>query len=504
MKPKILGIAGSLRNARWGKGNHTLILELLACKTENDLNQYLSEQSELHLQNFVDSGRAEGLNFNEIYKNLQTLNGDRGLSNSEVALSAALWSVAQRGCAIEHISLSEYFPAAGMSRRIDELKAHLCNADGILISTPVYFGDRGSLSQDLVDLIRNDSELKAALQDKVYAGIAVGAKRNGGQETTLIYQLLDMVNVGLLGVGNDSDTTAQYGGTGHAGDIGTMSKDTYGLWTSMGTGRRIAHIASLMKLGKPQPLKAKIRVLFWILQDKHNYALKYVKDLVSQFEQEIDATVLDVTDKYISRCLACDICPTHVHVDEEYRCIIRDGQRDKMGEMHSDLLNHDAIIPVVYSAVDHQDVISNYQRFIERTRYLRRGDYVFNDALTAPLVLEELGSHENMHIRMATSMLRHHTVLADPMIAYIQNQEILNGNQVIERLRRFIDRAKVLTAGRLHAFVNGQNEGVLKYNPVGYILSTEKDKEDEKLRSRNQMISERYDRISNDAQARLK
>ena len=38
----------------------------------------------------------------------------------------------------------------------------------------------------------------------------------------MIYQLHDMMDLGFLGVGNDYETTSQYGGTGHAGDIGTM------------------------------------------------------------------------------------------------------------------------------------------------------------------------------------------------------------------------------------------------------------------------------------------
>ena len=503
MKTKILGIAGSLRNARWGKGNHTLVSDLLACKTEEELKHYITSQAELHLQNFINSGRAEGLSFNEISKNLQKLQGDKGLSNSEVALAAALWSAAQNDCEIEHISLSEYFPAAEVARKTDELKEHLRNADGILLSTPVYFGDRGSLAQELVDLIRNDTELLNELQNKVYAGIAVGAKRNGGQETTLIYQLLDMVNAGFLGVGNDSDTTSQYGGTGHAGDVGTMAKDDYGLWTSMGTGRRIAHVASLVKLGKATALQEKVRVMFWVLQDKHDQALNYVKKLVAQFDDHIDATIIDVTEKYISRCLACDICPTHINVDQSYRCIIRSGHRDQMGELHHDFLNQDAIIPVVYSATDRQGLISNYQRFVERTRYLRRGDYVFSDSLTAPLVLEELGANENMSIRMATSLLRHHTVLTKPMIVHVQNNELLNSRQVMKQFGQFIIKAQALTAGRLRSFVNSQTSEVSKYNPVGYILSSEKDKEDVKLQVRVQMSEERYIRLATDAALRL-
>ena len=53
------------------------------------------------------------------------------------------------------------------------------------------------------------------------------AKRNGGQETTLVYQLIDMINLNMLGVGNDSASTSQYGGTVVAGDVGTMAKEIH-------------------------------------------------------------------------------------------------------------------------------------------------------------------------------------------------------------------------------------------------------------------------------------
>ena len=43
-----------------------------------------------------------------------------------------------------------------------------------------------------------------------------GAKRNGGQETALIYQLVDFINLGMLGAGNDSQRLS---GTIVAGDV---------------------------------------------------------------------------------------------------------------------------------------------------------------------------------------------------------------------------------------------------------------------------------------------
>ena len=137
----------------------------------------------------------------------------------------------------------------------------------------------------------------------------MGAKRNGGQETTLIYQMLDMAELGFLAVGNDHETTAQYGGTGHAGDVGTMHKDSYGLETSLGVGRRMARVLQTTK-GNHQ-LAGPPRVLFLILRDSDGSALAHVESLASRFTGRMEATVLDVTQANIKRCIACDISDPH-------------------------------------------------------------------------------------------------------------------------------------------------------------------------------------------------
>ena len=503
-RPRILGIAASLRNARRQRGAQGLIDELMAIPDKEKLLEYLRSEGQLQLQNYVTAGRKEGLPFDRIYLNLRKVRTSHGLSNSEVALAAALWAVAQTGCEIDYVSLSDFFTSTNDIQKADELLDKLLAADGWLLSTPVYFGDRGSLAQGMLDLVRAHPELHEQFRRKVYAGIAVGAKRNGGQETTLIYQLFDMINYGLLGVGNDSDTTAQYGGTGHAGDIGQMPKDDYGLNTSMGTGRRIAHVTGMNKLGLSTELEGNARVMFWVLQDRDDLAMNYVRGLVSRFENRIDATIIRITDHTIRRCIACDICPSEVDIDQVYRCIIRHRRDDHMGKLHEHFFSHDAIVPVVYSSLDSRDMVSNYQRFIERTRYLRRGDYVFTDCLTAPLVLEDMGALQNMHMRMATSLLRHHTVLAAPMVDYRRNGEFLNTAQVDARFTRFVDLARILAAGRLKQFANGNAPGVTKYNPVGYVLSSEKNRDDEKLEVRARMVKERHARLRADARLRLR
>jgi multimeric flavodoxin WrbA len=500
MNVKILGLSASLRNARRGGGNKQLVDELLKLNTKDGLVAYLKQQAKIHLANFVDAGRREGLAFDELYKNLKKLKGDKGLSNSEAALAAALWSAKDLGAEIEHLSLSEYFPEHGRVENVDVLKGKLIACDGLLLSGPVYFGDRGSLAQAVTDLIREDPELRAAMRGKVYGGIAVGAKRNGGQETTLIYQLIDMINIGFLGVGNDSETTSQYGGTGHAGDIGTMPNDMYGLDTSMGCGRRVTRIAATLQLAAGKSIQDRPRVSFWVLQDKDDRAHQFVEKMVSSGRFPIEARILRLAEQNVTRCLACDVCPTTVDVDDVYRCIIK-TRTDALRNLHTDLIEADAIIPVVYSTTDRTGLISRYQEFIERTRYLRRGDYVFSDTLCAPLVIEELGAGDNMQIRMMTSMLRHHTIVFKSLTAYLHNGAYLNEKQVWADMDEFLAQAKRTTVGRMLTAASGAEH--LKYNPVGYVLATMKDAEDVKMKRRMEMIDKRMRRARQMVSLRL-
>jgi multimeric flavodoxin WrbA len=495
MKFRILGLSASLRNARRGKGNARMLEELQAIETKPELMEYLKQQANIHLENFKEAGRNDKLPFDELYANLKKLKGDRGMSNSEIALASALWSAKSLGAEIDHLSLAEHFPDTGKRHHLDDLKARLRAADGVIMSTPVYFGDRSSVAHSLVELIREDEALLRDMRGKIFAGVAVGAKRNGGQETTLIYQLLDMTNCDMLGVGNDSETTSQYGGTGWAGDIGTMPNDSYGIDTSMGAGRRVARVAAMMKMAESQAFDGKCNVAFWILQDREGEAQRYVERLVASGKYGFNASIIDMSGKRVMPCVACDVCPTHIDVDASYRCIIR-NKNDAFPGMHEEIIQADAVVPVVLSTRARDNVQSNYQRFIERTRYLRRGDYVFSDWLCAPLVIEELGANENMHIRLLTSMLRHHTIMVKPMIGYTQAGKDLNFDEVGEHFH-FVDQMVARsTRGRLNAYA--ANVEHLKYNPVGYVLSAMKDQEDVKMQRRAEMIRDRVERARRD------
>lgn len=448
----VLGISASLRNARFGIGNHMLVDELGRLESEEALQSYLERQTKIRTDNFVEAGRAKNRPFDEIYNELQKMKGDRGLSNSEAALAAGLWGALQEGAQIDHIGLTPFFPPFRESRNVNELKTILLKADAILLSGPVYFGDRGSLANEFIEFIANDPDLRAHVRDKVYAGIAVGAKRNGGQETTLIYQIIDMTNLNMLAVGNDSKTTSQYGGIAVAGDVGSLPSDTYGIKTCIGTGRRVARTAKMLQAGHNHTLQGKLNIDVWLLQDSADH---HGRTLFEGLLQEaacshpsVNLRLRDFTQETVMRCIACDICPTHVGDPDEYRCIIT-SDKDLFKRDHQVLIDTDAFLLAAYSPIDRRNVNSVYQRFVERTRYWRRDDYVIGDRLAAPFVISQINANQNLHIRMLTSEIRHHTVLHHPVIGYEYENKLLNREALLKQMDSFIRNAITLTVGRL-------------------------------------------------------
>lgn len=467
----VLGISASLRNARFGRGSEALCADILDLPTQESVHAYIREQTKIRAEDHFAATRAHGVPFDQAYETLRRASHDRGLSNSEAALAAGLWGAASAGATIRHCGLAQYFPASGSRRRLDDLRSQVLAADAILLSGPVYFGDRGSLAQEFIEFLREDDACARHMRGRVYGGISVGAKRNGGQETTLIYQMIDFANLHALVVGNDTETTSQYGGTAVAGDVGTLGADSDGIRTSIGTGRRVARVASLLASGG-ESSTGTTRISIWLLQDDTagtglGYAQRIADDILAAVE-DVEVTISDFTNETIYRCLACDICPTGPGEPATYRCIVS-ADRDVFRTHHESLIDTDAILLAAYSPVDRSDVRSVYQRFIERTRYLRRDDYVFTDVLVAPLVVSEVDSNQSLHIRMMTSFIRHHTIIHHPVLGIVHRGTLLNPEGFSENARSFARTARRCRSGRRAAALY-----TTSYHPVGYIISAEK------------------------------
>src|SRR5262249_19065522 len=96
--------------------------------------------------------------------------------------------------------------------------------------------------------------------------------------------------------------------------------------------------------------------------------------------------------------------------------------------------------------------------------------------LVAPFVISEIGANQNLHIRMLTSFLRHHTVLHHPLIGMEWNGEVLNWEMLLNHAVSFSANAAELTAGR--PITAEKDVGLNRYQPVGYVISSEKKIED--------------------------
>ena len=442
---KILGISASLRNARLGYGGEKLISELKDLESQEDLKKFIKSQIKIKLENTLD------------LKNLGS--PLYGLSNSEAAIAVALWGSLQEKVEIDYISLADYFPPNGRIRNLEKLKEKIIDCHGIVLSGPVYFGDRGSLAQSFIDFCSQDLEIKKNLKNKIYGGLSVGAKRNGGQETTLVYQMLDMANLNMLVVGNDSETSSQYGGTVVAGDIGTFIEDDYGFDTCLGTGKRVARTIKLINHDNQD-----LEIHLWLLQDHESRkGLEKFKSWIYEMKNlypKIKFKIWDIASSEITRCLGCDICPTEKGPHDEYRCIIQ-SERDFFVMHHKDLIRADAIFLCAYSPEDRSKIVSQYQTFMERTRYLRRDNYLFTDTLVASFVISEISARQNLHLRMMTSAIRHHTIIHHPLIGMEYQGETLGWDRLIQLGCDFIEVAKKIPKKKLD----------VKYNPIGYIIN---------------------------------
>jgi len=240
---------------------------------------------------------------------------NKGLCNSEIALASAYHGIKEYTSDIEYQRLNNsYFPDL-----IDKIK----EADGIIFGTPVYFGHRNSLLDELISFIP-----EGILLDKVCGVVSVGAKRNGGQETTNVFTMWDLMGKGALCV-NDGAPISQFGGTGIAGKLGDMKKDKTGLEQCFGLGQRVAHVADIIK------------------QEK------YANATITRID--VPRTIAHGFD----HCRGCAECP--LPIEKDYKCR---NTEDYMGTLHKEIVKADGLHFIGFS-----------MRLFERMRYLRRDNF---------------------------------------------------------------------------------------------------------------------------------
>ncbi|HOW74129.1 MAG TPA: flavodoxin family protein [Phycisphaerae bacterium] len=117
---------------------------------------------------------------------------------------------------------------------------------GIIVGTPVYFGNMSSLCKAFIDRCMIFRKNNFVLSDKVGGVLAVGAARNGGQELTTQSVLAAMLCQEMIVVG-DGKPSAHIGGTLVNDGKDSISGDEFGTATARNLGRRVAEVALLVK-----------------------------------------------------------------------------------------------------------------------------------------------------------------------------------------------------------------------------------------------------------------
>ena len=115
---------------------------------------------------------------------------------------------------------------------------------GIIIGTPVYYGNMTSLCKAFLERCM-EFQRNNTWSDKVAGVLAVGGSRNGGQELTIqsVQAVLFCHQMLLVG---DGKPTRHRGATLWSGAPGGVAKDEYGISTARNLGRRVAEVALRM------------------------------------------------------------------------------------------------------------------------------------------------------------------------------------------------------------------------------------------------------------------
>jgi len=112
---------------------------------------------------------------------------------------------------------------------------------GIIIGTPVYFGNMSSLCRAFLERCIVLYQDKFALSNKVAGVVAVGGTRNGGQEVTIQSVQISLFCNEMILVGNGRPGP-RHGATVWSGAEGGVLKDEIGMTTVKALGRRVAEV----------------------------------------------------------------------------------------------------------------------------------------------------------------------------------------------------------------------------------------------------------------------
>lgn len=397
------------------------------------------------------------------------------LSNSEILAAATMKGVYSKGADIEYFPLVVLFHHKESSvldlrrrsskesavdelayvdtlsiveEKLEELCTKIVETDGVILSTPVYFGDRSSVANKFLQFTAR----KNLLQNKIFGVASVGAKRNGGQETCNIYSMIETLNQGALVVGN-GPPTSQYGGTAIGGNPGDVLEDESGIDTAFGVGMKVAHVSELYSKEKHPAGNVRIRVDILVTMDtSERFLAKYLKDLTIRTAKTtpwVEFVIHELIDSTIYRCLGCTVCPVPPGDSEKTtKCTIKDPE-DCLEKLRESLRGSDCAIIAGLNILDYEKIIFRYQVLTERMRYIRRSNFELTDLLIAGLCYNQFGATANsIHsIKTLTSYIRHNTTFYKPIDIFEYEGKVLNDGS--DSLVELCNAARRMKAGKI-------------------------------------------------------
>jgi multimeric flavodoxin WrbA len=432
---KVLGVVGSIRS------NH---------KNIDKLEKFVLKSS--------DS--------NELNKTIK--NSGIVFSNSDIAIAHSLLASKNYGANIELVCITDIFKHKKLDIYYDlmsydsiddideidslsldenmfkELLKKVEEANGIVLGTPVYFGDRSSIANKFLQLTYKYKVLKG----KAFGVVSVGAKRNGGQETANIYSLQEALAQEAIVVGN-GPKTAQYGGTVWAGDVGKAVDDTFGLETSYGVGRQVAQLSEILHKGEREDKKMKITFLLTMDTEEKKYEKVLREYILRNIHSPLDAQIYNLINETIYRCIACNVCPSPKMVEKlngedfPYHCVVQ-TKKDNMKQVQEILVNSDTIIFVGVNS--HDDLIYRYQAFMERTRFIRHDDFELSNIPAIGMLINELGATSNQifNVKVLTSFIRHNTFFLKPIEVVLKDGEVIYE----DKFKKIVETLLKINSGR--------------------------------------------------------
>ena len=413
----------------------------------------------------------------------------RKISNSDGALIAAFFGAKHFKSDFLLFNLQDAFNLSNNKNLTKSLQnkellfKSIKKADGIIISTPVFFGDCSSYVYELLGII-NEEEY-AILNDKIVGVLSSGAKRNGGQETTNIFTLCEFFRMGANIIGN-GPPTSQFGGTIWAGDKGEIGEDSLGIETAVGTGKKMGEILNIFNLYNNNNksgesfvdiylnlaliLPAKELLSERMKQEIEKLIQKIFNDTFGKNKISLKINYIEIYGNDIKKCLGCNKCPPPKN---NFNCIID----DKINSIRNVLLNSDSILFVNYLKNNRNiETWINFKVFFERTRHLRHNNFELTNKPVGIITLidgDYMLKPNSIDIKFITYFLRHNTICVGPPVFAVTDNTFELSNITGQFNKKFYDSSKtmlskLLKLSHIMKTTGYKNSKIPLYIPYGF------------------------------------